>query len=339
MKPIRIAIAGFRHMHIFDLYQRILDRPDLELVATCEENYAQSLLPGKGLTPDFTCFEKFLAETECEVIALGDAYGKRGAQAIAALRAGKHVIADKPLCTSLAELEELQELARDNNRQVGLMLDLRDHANWITLRSLVHSGRIGEVQTISFSGQHPLLPNSRPAWYFEPGMHGGTFNDIAIHAVDFIPWLTGLEIDKIVAARTWHAKATHAPHFQDCAQLMLRLSNGGGVLGDVSYLAPDGCGYTIPPYWRVTIHGTRGMAETSYNASGVTLADDLARQPEIHEATSARPGGYLDDFLSGVRGENPLGGLDSAACFAASLHALMLEAAARDAQPLSNQTI
>jgi len=30
---------------------------------------------------------------------------------------------------------------------------------------------------------------TRPAWYFEPGMHGGTLNDIAIHALDFIPWV------------------------------------------------------------------------------------------------------------------------------------------------------
>ena len=84
----RIAIAGFRHGHIFDLHQRALDHPDLELAATCEENYEASLMPAKGLSPDFTSFEKLLAETDCDIIALGDTYGRRGAQAIAALKAG-----------------------------------------------------------------------------------------------------------------------------------------------------------------------------------------------------------------------------------------------------------
>jgi predicted dehydrogenase len=325
----RIAIAGFRHPHIFDLYQRILDRADLQLVATCEEDIKASLLPGRDLRPDFDSFEQMIAQTDCDVIALGDVYGKRGAQAIAALEAGRHVIADKPLCTSLEELEKIKALSNQKGLCVGLMLDLRDHANWIALRDLVRSGRIGEIQTVSFAGQHPLLPATRPAWYFEPGMHGGTLNDIAIHAVDFIPWLTGLSIEKIEAARSWNAKATHAAHFRDCAQVMLRLSNGGGVLGDVSYLAPDACGYTIPNYWRITLHGTCGFAETSYNQEGVTVADDSAKAPEVCLRAPGRPGGYLEDFLCCVRGESPSGGLDTAACLAASRVALEMEAAAR----------
>jgi predicted dehydrogenase len=328
MKTVKIAIAGFRHAHILDLYERVISRPDTELVATCEENFAASLMPAKGLKPDFDSFEKFLAETDCAVIALGDTYGKRGAQAIASLKAGRHLIADKPLCTSLAELEQIESLAREKRLHVGLMLDLRDHANWIALREVVRSGRIGEIQTICFAGQHPLLRATRPAWYFESGHHGGTLNDIAIHAVDFIPWLTGFSIEKIEAARTWNSKAADTPHFRDCAQLMLRLSNGGGVIGDVSYLAPDACGYAIPNYWRVTLHGTRGMVETSYNAAGVTVADDSSKAFETIVGTPGRPGGYLDDFLSCLHGGHPSGGLDTAACLAASRLALELQAAA-----------
>lgn len=325
----RIAIAGFRHAHIFDLYQRILDRPDLKLVATCEENYEFSLMPVKGLKPDFTSLEKLLAKADCEIVALGDAYGNRGLQAIAALEAGKHVLADKPLCTSLAELDEIEKLATSKNLRIGLMLDLRDHGNWIALREVVASGRIGEIQTVSFSGQHPLLWGKRPGWYFEPGLHGGTLNDIAIHAVDFIPWLTGLPIDEINFARSWNAKASGAPHFRDCGQLALRLSNGAGVLGDVSYLAPDACGYGVSNYWRVTLHGTCGFAETSYDAPGITLADDSSKNPEIIPPAPGRPGGYLDDFLASVLGDEPAGGLDTANCLAVSRLSLELEAKAR----------
>ncbi|MFZ4780093.1 MAG: Gfo/Idh/MocA family protein, partial [Terrimicrobiaceae bacterium] len=178
------------------------------------------------------------------------------------------------------ELEEIESIAKTNNLRVGLMLDMRDHGNLICLRDIVKSGRIGEVQTVAFSAQHPLLWGIRPSWYFEPGMHGGTLNDIAIHALDFLPWVTGLTIEKVEAARTWNAKATGAPHFNDCGQFLLRLSNGGGVFGDVSYLAPDKCGYAIPNYWRITVHGTKGFAETSYGASGVSLADDDSAEPE-----------------------------------------------------------
>jgi predicted dehydrogenase len=206
------------------------------------------------------------------------------------------------------------------------MLDVRDRGNWIALRNVVRSGRIGEIQTISFSGQHPLMWGSRPAWYFEPGMHGGTLNDIAIHAMDFIPWLTGLEIEEIVAARAWNAKATEAPHFKDCAQLMLRLANGGGVLGDVSYLAPDACGYAIPNYWRITLHGTSGFAETSSNAHGITVADDSSKEPELIPSAPGRPGGYLQDFLNDIAGTSSPLGLTTESNLRATRQALELEA-------------
>jgi|SRR6266511_4727891 len=99
---------------------------------------------------------------------------------------------------------------------------------------------------------------ARPGWYFERGKHGGTINDIAIHAFDFVPWITGLEWRAIIAARTWNAKAREFPHFHDCAQIMATLANGAGVRADVSYLAPDRLRYKLPHYWHVLVHGTRG---------------------------------------------------------------------------------
>lgn len=325
---LQIAMAGFRHVHIFDLYDRVLKHPGIELVATCETEVEASLLPGRGMEPNYRSLEEMLGETPCDIVGLGDAYGRRGKQAIAALRAGKHVLADKPLCTSLAELDEICALAAQNNLQVGLMLDQRDHGNFRMLREVVLSGRIGEVQTMQLSGQHPLLWGKRPGWYFEPGLHGGTLNDIAIHSMDFVPWATGLEVSRISWARAWNAKANLVPDFKDCGQFALELSNGAGVLGDVSYLAPDRCGYTIPNYWRITVHGTKGLAETSCSAAGVVVADDGSEALELLPPAAGRPGGYLEDFLAGVAGRMPPGGLDTAACLAAARFALQLERSA-----------
>ena len=203
MKPLRLGFAGFRHAHIFDLYQRALDHPDIEVSSTWENDPGASLLPGRDITPSHSSYEDLLAS--CEAVAVGDAYGRRGQIVLQALRAGKHVIADKPLCTSLDELKEIAVVAREKSLRIGMMLDMRDHGNLSCLRDVVASGRIGEVQTVSFSAQHPLLWGIRPAWYFEPGMHGGTLNDIAIHALDFLPWVTGLTVEKTDAARTWNA--------------------------------------------------------------------------------------------------------------------------------------
>ena len=160
----RFAFAGFRHAHILDLHAGVSERGDTQVIACCEEDAATRA--GLSVTITHTSFAKMLGEVECDVIAIGDYYSCRGALAIAALEAGRHVLGDKPLCTSLEEQSIIEKLATDRGLLVGLQLDCRDSAAFRTLREIIASGEIGEVCTVRIQGQHPLLLGTRPAWYF-----------------------------------------------------------------------------------------------------------------------------------------------------------------------------
>ena len=189
---------------------------------------------------------------DIDIVAICDKYGERGATAIQALRAGKHIISDKPLCTSLEELEEIEKIVKQSNVKVGCMLDLRNMPTINRARELLRDGRLGRVRNISFTGQHCIDYKNRPSWYFEEGMHGGTINDLAIHGVDIVRDITGLEITEIDGVRTWNAYAVKNPEFKDCAVFMARLSNGAELLADVSYSAPSQV-FTMPTYWNFEI--------------------------------------------------------------------------------------
>jgi predicted dehydrogenase len=330
MPPIRFAFAGFRHGHIMGLLAKVKASPEAALVAACEEDAATraSLAAAGTVQVTHASFAAMLAEVPCEVVAIGDVYGKRGEMACRALEAGKHVILDKPICTRQTELAAMEALARAKGRAIGCMLDLRSGATRQTLRRLIREGALGEVLTVSFSGQHPLLLGSRPGWYFERGCHGGTINDIAIHAIDGIPWLTGHEIAEVVAARVWNGKTPQFPWFQDCAQLMLKLDNGAGVLGDVSYLNPDRCGYAVRSYWRITVHGSRGLAEIQTGEDTVLLASHDDATPRAIPAQSVRQEDYFDDFLSELRGAPAKGELTTARVLRSARQTLQIQHAA-----------
>jgi predicted dehydrogenase len=222
---VRFAVVGFRHGHIHALCKHVDAHPDCERVAACEEDAeTRAALAANGsidVTHDDV--DRMLDEVECDVVAIGDCYGRRGSIAIRALQRGLHVLADKPICTQLADLDEIQNLLNEKGLKFGCMLDLRDSGIFIALRQLVQDGRIGTVQAIDFGGQHPLSFGSRPMWYFAEGMHGGTINDIAIHAIDLIPWLIGSPFATVTAARTWNAFVPDYPHFRDGAQFMSTL--------------------------------------------------------------------------------------------------------------------
>lgn len=304
---LRLAFIGFRHGHILSLYQHALAHPDVTIVAACESDPdTRAGLAKAGLvTLTHDDPTRLLDDVDCDAIAVGDVYGRRGAHLIAALERGRHIIGDKPLCTHLAELERIAELATAGRRCVSCQLDLRDTGNFRALRELTQSGALGAIHAVAITGQHPLLLGKRPAWYFEPGSHGGTLNDIAIHAVDLLPWLTGHAVTRINAARGWNALAPATPHFQDGAQFMLSLANGCGVIGDMSYFTPDSHGYKNPQYWRTTLWGEHGLAEVGTGTPGVRFWRNGAADVVDIPPAEPRPGGYLDAFVREIAGESP----------------------------------
>ena len=141
---MRLAFIGFRHGHVMGLYRGAVAHAGVDVVAACEEDAqtAASLKSSGTVQLTHSRMEDVLERVDCDAIAIGDYFARRGAIAIAALEAGKHVIADKPLCTSLDELDRIGHLAAGKGRAVGCLLDLRDTAVFRTMRRVIREGSI-----------------------------------------------------------------------------------------------------------------------------------------------------------------------------------------------------
>lgn len=327
----RFAFAGFRHAHMLAFYELTKGHPEVEIVAAAEDDrHAAEAAVAAGVRLTHPTVEALLADPGAyDVLAVGDTFGRRGALALRGLQLGKHLILDKPPCTGVAEIDRIAALARRGGRCVGCLLDLRDRGPIRGLRREVRAGTIGRVHSVVFMGQHPLLFGSRPGWYFEPGKHGGTLNDIAIHALDLLPWMLGSPVAEIVSARTWNDRLREHPDFEVGAQVAVRLADGTGCIGDVSYLAPDSQGYTMPQYWRFTLCGERGTLEASITSASVMLWSDGEKGGQALAVESDREGGVLEDFLAEVSGRPQEAGLTTEAVLASARAALLAQQAAR----------
>ena len=231
-----------------------------------------------------------------EAVAIGDYFQKRGGMIIAALKAGKHVICDKPLCTSLEELDEIERLVAEKNLQLCCMLDLRYMAQVQKAKEMIESGELGEIYTASFTGQHALNFENRPKWYFEDGKQGGTINDIAIHGIDLVRYLTGKNLTKVNMAKTWNAYADKAPNFMDAAQFMIEMDNMS-LISDVTYAAPVFKGL-LPTYWNFYFWGTKGMMNFRLSENSIHWFTD---HEEIIECEPIAID-YLNAFMQEIKG-------------------------------------
>jgi predicted dehydrogenase len=326
---LKLAFMGFRHGHIYTLLQHAKDSPDVQIVAACEEDPATRDAVNKAgaVTITHDSYARLLAETDCDAVAIGDYYAKRGPAAIEALKLGKHVISDKPICISLDELATIEALAAKGNRKIGAMLDLRDSGLSLKAFELIRGGAIGAIHGIVFTAEHPLMLGKRPGWYFEPGKHGGTLNDIAIHGIDLIPWITGLQFSRLEAARSWNAFATETPWMHDAGQFMATLENGAGVMGEVSYFSPDSMGYSMPQYWRTTFFGRDGVLELCESQKKLTLAKNGSREAIQPDPAPSNDAGYLKAFLADIAGQPLPHGLNTPDILRASRQSLLIQQA------------
>ncbi len=301
---MNLAFCGLKHAHIRTLYALCAENPDVRVLGAWDDekgyrDAAQAWLR----VPFYSVLDELLSDEKVDIVAIGDAYGARGQEAIRALKAGKHVLSDKPLCTRMEELEEIERLAKERKLAVGCMLDLRFDPALRLARNLVHSGELGEIHAVNFTGQHPLNYGVRPSWYFDKRLHGGTFNDLAIHGLDAVSMITGLSYARTLCARQYNAFAREAPSFLDCAQLMGVYENGAGLIADVSYSAPDQAAFRLPSYWRFSFWGEKGMIECALGAEKLLYAQAgrneirLLTAPEVKE-------NCLTELIRQIRGES-----------------------------------
>lgn len=300
---MKILFYGFQHVHIDGLYRLAEQTAGIEISACLEEDENVRTATGErlGICFDEDSYDNWLKK-DVDIVAIGGKYGQRGSAVIKALNAGKHVISDKPLCTSLEELAKIEQIANENKLKIACMLDLRYMPCACRAREILRSKALGEVRNISFTGQHCIDYAHRPGWYFEEGMHGGTINDLAIHGIDLMRELTGLDIEKTDGIRTWNSYAVKNPDFKDCAVFMARLTNGAELLADVSYSAPPQV-YSMPTYWNFQIWCEKGMLTFHLTDENVTVFEEGVTEPQILEGIV--PGtNYLKDLMREINSDS-----------------------------------
>jgi predicted dehydrogenase len=320
---IKVAFAGFRHGHVQAMYQTAQRMGQVEIVACVDEDGPEahgSSLPVLGVELTHESLDQVLAEVDFDVLACAEVYGRRGEYVIKALEAGKHAITDKPLCTTMGELQTIARLARERKLQVMVDLTMRYAAPYYQVAKIVQAGGIGELSSAMVTGLHPLAYGTRPMWYFEEGKQGGTLNDLMIHGVDLVRWASGKEFTKVIAATATCHRAP-VPFFQDSAQVFYELEGGAKYLGDCSYMAPEGC----PESWRFYLWGSEGSVRLSDSGQVEWYrAGEGEQKVEASEPPSTDP---FEDFINSLHFGSARW-LPNEECFRSSMAALAGQLAA-----------
>ena len=282
----------------------------VDAVASRSLEKARGFADALGIAKAYGSYEELFADPKIEAIYNPLPNDQHVATTLAAARAGKHVLCEKPFAMNAAEAEQLREVAGNVHIMEAFMV--RFHPQWLRARELVRSGALGELRTVqaffSYFNRQPDNIRNRP----EVG--GGALYDIGCYAIVAGRFFFESEPLRVMAL------IDRDPDFKTDRTVTAIADFGDGRRLDFTVSTQS------VPYQRVQAIGTRQRLELEipFNAplGGAThiFVDDAS----LPGGASARPETIApcnmytlqgDAFSQAVRGDIALPyGLDDALC-------------------------
>ncbi len=306
-EPIRVALVGCGRIskNHFDAIAKI---GDLRLTAVCDEVEARAREAAERLgVAWYTDYAKMLAEAPCDAVVIATPSGLHPAHGIAAARAGKHVICEKPMATSLKDADDLVRACDEAKVQLFVVKQNRLNPAIQLLKRAVDKGRFGRIYmanaTVLWSRPQEYYDQApwRGTWEFD----GGAFLNQASHYVDLMQWLVG-PVDSVMAKTATLARRIEA---EDSGVAALKFRSG--ALGSIQVTV-----LTFPKNLEgsITILGEKGAAKVGGTAVNKVehwaFADYDDDDKLVDQAATAPPSvygfgheGYYRNVVAALRGQ------------------------------------
>jgi predicted dehydrogenase len=168
----------------------ILAEPDSTLAGIVTRDPEKAIPYG---VRGFTTLDAALADTDARAVYVATPVFLHAPQTIKALRAGRHVLCEKPMALNLAEAETMQQAAYEAGRTLAIAYYRRKYPKVERARALLDAGAIGRpvyAEATSHDWWNPV--GTGRGWLADPALAGGgPLRDIASHRIDLMNYLFG----------------------------------------------------------------------------------------------------------------------------------------------------
>jgi 1,5-anhydro-D-fructose reductase (1,5-anhydro-D-mannitol-forming) len=175
--------------------------------------------------------EEALRDDAIDAVYIAAPVALHAPHTFACLRAGKHVLCEKPMAMNYAEAQAIVAAAAECKRLLGVAYYRRLYPKLLRLRELLHDGAIGQP-VLAQANCHSWLPPAERGWLLDPAVAGGgPLYDIASHRIDAFNFLFG-KPGKVAALLS---NAVHRIAVEDSATVVIDYAAGVRGMVDVRW--------------------------------------------------------------------------------------------------------
>ena len=202
-----------------------------------------------GITKTYAKPEDLIADPDIDIIDICTPSAYHAPLAIAALNAGKHVICEKPLAPTPADINAMIEARDKAGKYLMTAQHFRFQTDTMALKKEIETGSLGDVyHARSWMLRRNWLP-VRPGFIYKKNSGGGPCIDIGVHILDLTLWMmghpkpvavSGVTQDKLSrvpgAFSAWGGDIPQDMDVEEFASAFVRFDNGATLILEVSWM-------------------------------------------------------------------------------------------------------
>lgn len=324
--PIRCAILSAAHVHAPAYAAALSSLPDATLAAVWDDDPERGhAFAGRHNAPFFADLTDPALWGAVDAVIVTAENARHRPLAIAAARAGKHILCEKPLATTAGDAEAMIAAAEQAGVVLATAFPMRHSLPARRVMAALDTGTIGAVLAVRATN-HGQLP---PGWFLEPALAGGgAVMDHTVHVLDLLRWYLHDEPVEI------YAEISHGLHglaVEDAAFLTIGFRSGVVATLDPSWSRPESF-----PLWgdlTLEIAGTKGTLRLDAFSQNLTHYPRGSGRAEWLAWGADADRAMIADFIDAIAERRPpaASGRDGERALAAVLAAY---ASARAHQPV-----
>lgn len=269
----------------------------VEIVALCDVNEARLNEIGTAYNVPryFTDYNELFAAGEIEAVSICLPNSLHAPVSIAALKAGLHVLCEKPLAENLASSYKIAEAVAQASSNFMICFNRRYRLDVQWMKQVLRQGLLGRVYQIKAGWVRETGIPGWGGWFLNKSIAGGgPLIDLGVHMLDAVMWLLDypepLTVSGVVQAnfgprhaKTWQPSATPSPYtVEDSAVAFIRLAGDVTLTLETSWASHARPGMDD---FYITLLGTEGSIElyvTNYAAENtLTFYTEIGGKPVV----------------------------------------------------------
>ena len=248
--------------------------------------------------------DELLADPQIDAVYIASPLRNHKEQIIAAAKAGKHILCEKPMCLTVEDEKEMEKFCREQGVKLGVGFMMRFHGAHEEMKRIIASGGIGEIVS-AYAVFNSDYPANEKLWrQSKANSAGGAMMDMGIHCIDLLRYISGMDAQLVTAVC---GNQIHKyPDVEDAGTVVMRMDNGAIFTVQANFNIPDavgGCSFMIMGRTgSLTAMNTVGQTSTG-TLYHVDLSSGSAESRVIPYSTDNMYARELDAFSKAIIGD------------------------------------